>query len=73
MAELEPIEGGAPNPPPPGPAKPAPAARTQKFRAVHNVWASSGTAEPGELVALTREEFDLLKPQGSIEGEWKEK
>ena len=37
------------------------------------VIASSGAAQPGELIALTREEFDSVKPFGSVEGDWREK
>lgn len=53
--------------------KEAPASRTQKFRAIYNVHATAGIVEPGGLVALTREEFDLLKAGGAIEGGWKDK
>jgi len=51
----------------------ADANETQKFRAVHVVIASSGAAQPGELIALTREEFGNVKPLGSIEGDWRDK
>lgn len=45
----------------------------QKFNAVHVVVASSGTAQPGEQIALTREEYEVARGCGSIVGEWKEK
>ncbi len=54
-------------------AKAEPKPTTQKFRAVHNVHAASGAVEPGKTIALTREEFDVLKASGAIEGEWKDK
>lgn len=45
---------------------------TQSFKAIFNVAASGGSAAPGESIDLTRDEFDLLKHLGAIEGEWAE-
>jgi len=45
----------------------------QKFTTVHVVLASSGAAQPGDQIALTREEYEVAKACGSIQGEWKDK
>ena len=44
----------------------------QDFEAVFNVVTGDGSFEPGAQVSLTREDYDDLKAQGAIKGEWVE-
>lgn len=45
-------------------------AETRSFVAVFNIVADGHTIPPGGSIDLTREEFDALKSQGAISGDW---
>lgn len=52
------------------PESDAAATETQSFVATCVVVAAAGTAQPGETIALSRDEYDTIAPLGAIEGEW---
>lgn len=52
------------------PAPPAPVEEARGFVARLNIVRDGETTRPGESIDLTRAEFDLLKPQGAVDGEW---
>ncbi|MFT4099042.1 MAG: hypothetical protein QM651_18120 [Rhodoblastus sp.] len=45
----------------------------QDFTAIFSVVTGDGAFAAGETVSLTREDYDVLKALGAIEGEWDEK
>lgn len=48
-------------------------APTQTFATIFNVLTAAGAVEAGSKIKLTRDDYDVLKALGAIDGEWREK